>query len=75
MKNKYMTKGFVFLVLSIVGLMIPIIPQVPFFLLAMTYFSKGNQRFHRWLTDRKLYRFLEKLMKGEVKKSRYAVVK
>ena len=60
MKKGYMIKGFVFLVLSFIGLLIPVIPQVPFFLLAMTYFSKGNSRFSRWINDQRAYRKAER---------------
>ena len=61
-----MVKGFVFLVLSIIGLLFPIIPQVPFFLVAMAYFSKGNEKFHNWLISCRIYKFMEKIMKKDI---------
>ena len=37
---------------GIIGLALPVIPQVPFFLLALFALSKLSPRFHRWLTSR-----------------------
>lgn len=36
---------------GIIGLALPVIPQVPFFLLALFALSKLSPRFHRWLTS------------------------
>lgn len=41
---------------GIIGLALPVIPQVPFFLLALFALSKLSPRFHRWLTSRHWYR-------------------
>lgn len=40
---------------GVIGLMLPIIPQVPFFLLALFALSKLSPRFHRWLITRHWY--------------------
>ncbi|WP_282709311.1 DUF454 family protein [Ligilactobacillus sp. Marseille-Q7487] len=43
------------LVCGIVGLLLPVIPQVPFFLLFFYSLSKFSPRFHAWLTNTRLY--------------------
>ena len=40
---------------GIIGLALPVIPQVPFFLLSLFALSKLSPRFHRWLTSRHWY--------------------
>lgn len=58
---KYISKIFWFLlavlgfVCGVVGLMLPVIPQVPFFLLGIFSVSKVSPRFHHWITHTKLY--------------------
>lgn len=44
-----MAGGALALVLALVGVALPIVPQVPFAVLAAYLFSKGNPRLHRWI--------------------------
>jgi uncharacterized membrane protein YbaN (DUF454 family) len=46
--------GFVSLLAGFVGVFLPILPTVPFVLLAAFCFSRGSARFHRWLLDHRL---------------------
>lgn len=48
--------GLIFLVLGTVGIVLPILPTVPFYLLAAFFLSRGSSRIERWLTSRKVYR-------------------
>lgn len=43
--------GFVFLLLGIVGLILPAMPGAVFLILAALCFSRGSRRLHRWLLD------------------------
>lgn len=43
--------GCVCLVLGIIGLALPVLPTVPFVLLAAFCFSRGSQRCERWLLE------------------------
>ncbi|GBG94727.1 hypothetical protein LFYK43_11860 [Ligilactobacillus salitolerans] len=51
--------------LALVGLAIPVLPQLPFFIAGFFSLSKASPRFHRWVTHTKLYR---KLFNGVTEK-------
>lgn len=52
--------GIIFSIFGIIGLMLPVIPQVPFLLAAGFCFTKVSRRFHRWITNNSLYiKYLE----------------
>lgn len=74
--------GLAFLSLGIgcVGIVFPILPTTPFFLLALCLFARGSERFHRWFLSTGLYKkYLEdfvktKTMTGQAKKKVLAAV-
>ncbi|WP_076461440.1 DUF454 family protein [Limosilactobacillus caccae] len=40
---------------GIIGLLLPVIPQVPFFLVTIFCIAKISPRFHKWLLSNRLY--------------------
>ena len=51
----YMTLGAVFLVAALVGVAIPVVPQIPFAVIAAFFFSKGSRRIHRWIRHNRFF--------------------
>lgn len=43
------------LLAGIIGLLLPVVPQVPFFILALIALNRLSPRFHHWLTRFKWY--------------------
>lgn len=43
--------GFVFLLLGILGLLLPVVPGTIFLILAALAFSRGSKRLYRWLME------------------------
>ncbi|GFO64998.1 YbaN family protein [Geomonas paludis] len=43
--------GLLSLVAGVVGLFLPLIPTVPFLLVAVICFSRSSERFHTWLVE------------------------
>jgi len=40
---------------AIVGIILPLLPTVPFLLLAAFFFAKSSQRVHTWLLNHKIF--------------------
>ena len=49
-----MSAGFLFVSLGIVGAILPVMPSIPFFILASICFSKSSEKFHNLLLNNRL---------------------
>lgn len=43
--------GWISIGCAVVGIFLPIVPTVPFLLLAVACFARSSERFHRWLME------------------------
>jgi len=60
--------GVIFLAAGAIGLLLPVIPQVPFLALGFVFLMLGSKRFAKWLKSTALY---QNQLKGFIKKSRF----
>lgn len=51
MRHLYLALGLGFVALGFVGAFLPLLPTVPFLILAAACFAKSNERLNRWLRD------------------------
>lgn len=56
MKVFFTILGVVFTGCGLIGVILPILPTVPFLLLSTLCFSKGSERFHQWFVATSLYK-------------------
>lgn len=54
-KTLFMTLGFMFIALGVLGIFLPLLPTTPFIILAALFFSKSSQRYHQWLLENKVF--------------------
>ena len=69
--------GCVCLGLGTVGIVLPILPTVPFYMATAFCFAKSSQRLHRWFTESGLYKkhlqsFVEK--RGMLLKTKLTII-
>ncbi|WP_294176687.1 YbaN family protein [uncultured Selenomonas sp.] len=55
MRYLWLGVGMIALALGTAGIVLPLLPTVPFYLLAAFCFAKSSERLHRWFAGTKLY--------------------
>ncbi|MBI9010372.1 MAG: YbaN family protein [Tenericutes bacterium] len=55
LKILYIILGMLALALGTIGIFLPVLPTVPFYLATTYFFAKGSERFHQWFISTKLY--------------------
>lgn len=52
----YLIVGFISFALGTIGIIIPVLPTVPFYLLTAFCFVRGSEKFANWFLNSKLYK-------------------
>lgn len=52
-QKAFIVCGSLFLLLTLIGVVFPILPQVPFAIISAYFFSKGSSSVHRWIRNNK----------------------
>ena len=76
-RTLYLILGFLCLGLGCVGVVLPILPTVPFFLVTVFCFAKSSQKLHDWFINTELYKknlqsFVEK--RGMTVKTKVGII-
>ena len=56
MRYFWISLGCISFILGTIGIILPLLPTVPFYLLTLYWFSKGSQRLHQWFRQTDLYK-------------------
>ncbi|SNT70691.1 YbaN family protein [Psychrobacter sp. LV10R520-6] len=51
----FLTLGWIFFVLGIIGVLLPVMPTAPFVLLAAGCWARSSRRFHFWLINHRYF--------------------
>ena len=54
-RTLYKPLGFLFLLLGLIGIPLPVLPSTPFILLAAWFFARSSERWHSWLLASELF--------------------
>ncbi|HPR82728.1 MAG TPA: DUF454 family protein [Pontiellaceae bacterium] len=54
-RGLWLTAGLFSLMIGIIGLLLPIVPQLPFFLAAIICFMRCSARFRAWMEKKKWF--------------------
>ncbi len=52
----FISVGLVSTGVGVVGIVLPVLPTTPFFILASFFFAKGSDRFDAWFKNTKIYK-------------------
>ena len=56
MKYIWILLGFISLFLGTIGIVLPMLPTVPFYMATVFCFAKSSERLHNWFTHTNLYK-------------------
>ena len=54
MRYVYIALGITFIILGVIGIMLPLLPTTPFLLLASALFIKSSEKLYSWLLNQRM---------------------
>lgn len=63
-RGLWLTAGLLFLIIGAIGLVLPIVPQLPFFLAAILCFMRCSVRFRNWMEKKEWFIRLHTRFRG-----------
>lgn len=71
MKIVWISLGFISLALGTIGVVLPLLPTVPFYMATVFCFAKSSRKLYDWFVGTKLYRrYLESYVKSRERRLR-----
>lgn len=65
-KSIFIILGTICFVLGSIGVVLPILPTTPFYLLTLFFYANSSEKLHNWFINTKLYeKHLDSYVKGE----------
>src|SRR5690554_4914237 len=55
-KILFILLGIIFMIIGMVGILVPVLPTTPFVILASVCFVRGSEKFDRWFKGTKIYK-------------------
>lgn len=76
-KTIFIVLGTICLALGTIGVFIPVLPTVPFYLATVFFYSQSSERLHKWFLSTQLYKnhlqsYVEK--KGMLRKTKLGII-
>jgi uncharacterized membrane protein YbaN (DUF454 family) len=54
-KNFFILFGIIFLILGTIGIVIPLLPTTPFYLLSAYFFGKSSEKYYKFLMNNRVF--------------------
>ncbi len=52
----FIVLGMFFMIIGMIGVVVPVLPTTPFLILSSFFFAKGSQKFDKWLRNTKVFK-------------------
>ena len=65
-KYIYMTLGTIFLVIGMIGIVLPLIPTTPLLLLTAFFYARSSEKLYQWLLNHRIFgKYIKQFKSGQ----------